>query len=78
MQNDTQFSTPTGKRVIKSETDKRVSEEAGIKMDEILEERGLEIADQANDYAQDDRRKTVRAVDIKKAIRDLEREVGGQ
>ena len=76
MENNTQFSTPTGKRVLKSETDKRVSEDAGIKMDEILEEHGEEVADLANDHAQDSHRKTVRAEDIRKAIRDLEKEGG--
>jgi len=35
-----------------------------------------EIATLANNYAQKARRKTVRAVDIKKAVRDLEREGG--
>jgi histone H3/H4 len=76
MENNTNFSTATGHQLLKSETDKRVSEESGIKIDEILEERGEEIATLANRYAQDDRRKTVRAADVRKAVRDLETEGG--
>ena len=71
MTNDTEFSTAAGRRMLKSETDKRVAEEAAIKSCRLLQEYGTEVSELAVEFAEMSGRKTVRAVDVRKALRQL-------
>ena len=69
MNNDTELSTAQGKRIIKNQTGKRVSKDAAIQLLEEMEETGKEISEKANELANRDDRKTVRAGDIRTALR---------
>ena len=71
MSNDTQFSTAAGRRVIKSETDKRVSESAAIELLQNLECYGRDVTVKAQEIAEHAGRKTVRRGDVREAIRQL-------
>jgi len=71
MSNDTEFSTRSGHRLLKNQTDKRVSEDAGDLLVEELQEEGLEIAGQAKEFAEAAGRKTVKAEDVRRAVRSL-------
>ncbi|WEL23577.1 histone [Candidatus Nanohalovita haloferacivicina] len=64
-----EFSIYRMKQVLKGETDKRVSEEAARALGDQMDEHGIEIASRAKEYAEEAGRKTVRAVDIRKALR---------
>jgi histone H3/H4 len=72
MTNDSEFSTSAGHRLLKNQTNKRVSADAGDQLVEILQERGTEIAEQAKEYAEAAGRKTVRKEDIRRAVRALQ------
>ena len=69
MKNDTELSTAQGKRIIKNQTGKRVSKDAAIQLNEEMEQKGKEISEKANELANRDDRKTVRAGDIRTALR---------
>lgn len=71
MSNGTQFSTAAGRRVIKSETDKRVSEDAAVELLQDLEGYGRDVTVKAQEIAEHAGRKTVRGSDVKEAIRQL-------
>ncbi|NOR46840.1 MAG: histone [Methanosarcinaceae archaeon] len=58
-------------RLIRSAGAHRVSETAGIALAEILEQYGLEIAEEAVVLAKHAKRKTVKAEDIKLAMERL-------
>jgi histone H3/H4 len=58
-------------RLIRSAGAHRVSETAGIALAEILEQYGLEIAEEAIVLAKHAKRKTVKAEDIKLAMERL-------
>lgn len=73
MVNNSEFATKPGKRILKSETGKRVSRDAAECFVEELEEEGVEIAEKAKEFAESAGRKTVRAEDIKRAIRVSDR-----
>lgn len=64
-----EFSIYRMKQVLKGETDKRVSEDAATALGEQMDEKGEEIAEKAVEAAKEDGRKTVRAEDIRKALR---------
>lgn len=66
-----EFSIYRMKQVLKGETDKRVSEDAAKALGEEMDDRGEKIASRAVEAAADDGRKTVRAEDIRKALKDL-------
>lgn len=72
MTNDTEFSTRAGHGLIKSQTDKKVSEGAAERFIEILQQDGIEIAEKAMEFAEAAGRKTVRGEDIRRAVRSLE------
>lgn len=65
-----EFSKAAGKRLIKTETNKRVAEDAGIEILKELTEYGEEIARTAKQYAEHSGRKTIREEDMRQAIRD--------
>lgn len=65
-----EFSIYRMKQVLKGETDKRVSEEAATALGGQMDERGEEIAKMAVEAAEEDGRKTVRAEDIRKALKN--------
>ncbi|QKQ98138.1 histone [Candidatus Nanohaloarchaea archaeon] len=65
-----EFSIYRMKQVLKGETDKRVSEDAATALGEQMDEYGEEVASRAVDIAAEDGRKTVRAEDIRKALRN--------
>lgn len=64
-----EFSISKMKEMIKSQGDKRVSEESAEELRTILETFAGDIAEEAIAVAREDNRKTVRAEDIKKALR---------
>jgi len=72
MNNDTELSTAQGKRIIKNQTGKRVSKDAAIQLNEEMEEKGKEISEKANKLVNRDDRKTIRAGDIRTALRLME------
>jgi len=57
------------KEMIKSEGDKRVSEDSAKKLGELLETFAGDLAEEAVAVAEEDGRKTVRAEDVKAALR---------
>lgn len=72
MSNDTEFSTRAGHLLIKNQTNKRVSEEAGDRLVEELQEKGIEIAGLAKEFAEAAGRKTIRVEDVRKAVLSLD------
>lgn len=71
-----EFSTRSMKLLLQRSTGKRVSDDAGDVLGEFLDERGEEISKDAMEAAEEDGRKTVRAEDIREALREnTDREV---
>jgi len=64
-----EFSISKMKEMIKSEGDKRVSEDSAKKLGELLETFAGDLAEEAVAVAEEDGRKTVRAEDVKAALR---------
>lgn len=64
-----EFSKLAMKKILKSQGDKRVSEKSSKKLAEVLEQFAGDIAEEAIAVANDKDRKTVRAEDIKDALR---------
>lgn len=64
-----EFSISKMKEMIKSQGDKRVSEESAEELRTILETFSGDIAEEGIAIANEDGRKTVRAEDIRKALR---------
>lgn len=64
-----EFSKASMKRMIKSQTDKRVSEDAALELGDILETFAGDVAEEAIAVAKEDDRKTVRREDIREALR---------
>ncbi len=67
-----EFSTRTLKRLVSSQTSKKVSKPAAEQIGKEIEQRGETIAEKAVKYAQQDNRVTVRKEDIKQAIQQHE------
>lgn len=63
-----EFSKSKMKEIIRSQSDKRVSEDAAMKLGEILETFAGDVAEEAIGVAGDRDRKTVRAEDIREAL----------
>lgn len=57
------------KEMIKSQGDKRVSEDAADEMQQILEMFAGDVAEEAIAIAREDDRKTVRREDVKEALK---------
>lgn len=66
------FSIAKMREKIKNETDKRVSKNAARKLNASLCSKGHDISELAIRYAEKDDRVTVRAEDIRKAIKEVE------
>ena len=64
-----EFSISKMKEMIKSQGDKRVSEDAAEEMRKILEMFAGDVAEEAIAVARENDRKTVRREDIKEALR---------
>lgn len=64
-----EFSTSKMRQVLKSQGDKRVSDDSAEKLGELLETFGGDIAEEAIAQAKENGRKTVRAEDIREALR---------
>lgn len=63
-----EFSIAKMKELIKSQGDKRVSEESADELRDILEMFAGDIAEEAIAVAKEDGRKTVRAEDVREAL----------
>lgn len=63
-----EFSTLAMRKIIETQTDKRISDSAADELGEILELFAGDIAEEAIAVAEENGRKTVRAEDIKKAL----------
>ena len=63
-----EFSTAKMKEMIKSQGNKRVSEESAERLGDILETFAGDVAEEAIAIAKEDGRKTIRKDDIKKAL----------
>lgn len=64
------------KQLIQANTEKRVSDDAGDTLGEFLDHWGEEISEDAQEIAEEDGRKTVRAEDIRQALHNrTDREV---
>lgn len=64
-----EFSISKMKQIIKNQSDKRVSEDSAEALREILEMFAGDISEEAIALAREDGRKTVRAEDVRKALR---------
>lgn len=64
-----EFSVSKMKEMIKSQGDKRVSEDAADEMRKILEMFAGDVAEEAIAVSREDNRKTVRREDIKEALK---------
>lgn len=64
-----EFSIAKMKEMIKSQGDKRVSEDAADEMRQLLEMFAGDVAEEAIAVAREDGRKTVRSEDVKEALR---------
>lgn len=63
------FSTSAMKRVMKSETDKRVSKDSADELREELRDYAKDVVEDAIEIAEGKGRKTVREEDIKEALK---------
>lgn len=63
-----EFSISKMKEVIKSQGDKRVSEDSAEKLGNVLETFAGDVSEEAIAVAKDNDRKTVRAEDIREAL----------
>lgn len=64
-----EFSISKMKEIIKSQGDKRVSEDSADELRKVLEMFAGDVSEEAIAIAKEDNRKTVRAEDIRKALR---------
>lgn len=64
-----EFSISKMKEMIKNQGNKRVSEDSAEELGNVLEMFAGDVAEEAVGIAEDDGRKTVRAQDIKEALR---------
>lgn len=64
-----EFSISKMKEMIKSQGDKRVSEDAADELRQVLEMFAGDVAEEAIAVAQEDDRKTVRGEDVKEALK---------
>lgn len=65
------FSTASGKRLLKSESDKRTSEGSADRLLELLEDVAREVSIRANEMADHSDRKTIHSDDVKMASREI-------
>lgn len=64
-----EFSKAKMKELLKSTTDKRVSEDASQELGDVLEMFAGDVAEEAIAVAKEDGRKTLRKEDVRKALR---------
>lgn len=65
-----EFSIRSMRQIFKSNTGKRISEDAAGELGEFLDSWAEEIGSEAVEVAEEDSRSTVRAEDIKKVLRN--------
>lgn len=66
-----EFSTRAMRKVIESQTDKRISDSGADELGRQLESYAEKVTEKAVKEAENNGRKTVRAGDIREALRDL-------
>jgi histone H3/H4 len=64
-----EFSVSKMKEMLKNAGDKRVSEDSAMELGDVLETFAGDVAEEAAAVAEEDGRKTVRAEDIKEALK---------
>ncbi|MFP4038329.1 MAG: histone [Candidatus Nanohaloarchaea archaeon] len=64
-----EFSNSKMKEIIKSNTDKRVAEDAAEELSQVLEMFAGDVAEEARAVAEADDRKTLRREDVKQALK---------
>jgi histone H3/H4 len=64
-----EFSKAKMKELLKSSTDKRISEDASQELGDVLEMFAGDVAEEAIAVAKEDGRKTLRKEDVRKALR---------
>ncbi|MEF8880500.1 MAG: histone [Candidatus Nanohaloarchaea archaeon] len=64
-----EFSKAKMKELLKSSSDKRISEDASRELGEVLEMFAGDVAEEAIAVAKEDGRKTLRKEDVRKALR---------
>lgn len=69
----TNFSLSTLKSVVKSETDKRVSDDSAKELGQEIEGFGVEVSRKAITIAHNEGRKTVRKEDIRQALQEVDK-----
>jgi len=69
------FSTASGKRLLKSHSDKRISENGADHLLELLESVGAELTQRADELADHSGRKTIQEDDVRMASRDIEKKL---
>ena len=70
MIHDAEFSKAVAHRLIKNQSNKRVSKDGGRELVEELTDVGQEIAQNTKHYAEHSGRKTIQEEDVRQAIRD--------
>jgi len=66
-----EFSTRSMNQVLKTQTDKRISDDAADLLGDEMTETGIKISEKAIEIAEENGRITVRASDIREAIRSF-------
>ena len=68
-----EFSIRSMRQVFKSNTTKRVSEDAAKELGDFLDEWAVDVSEKAIEVAKEDGRQTVRAEDVRQVLRNMKK-----